>query len=172
MNRSGRNPIVILTYSLAGGAGRVLVHLATGLASSGEGVEVSTMRSDDKLRDELSQRGVPVYSLRDKGLRRSLPVIVRLLKERRHSIVISSGYGMNVTVMIGRMLAGHHGKVILREDLHLGATWRLTRGRFARHLLQRIVGRTYRRADCVVGVSQAASKYLTELIGDNGPKVV
>lgn len=163
-------PIVFISYSMGGGAGRVLTQIAKGLTAHGAEVEVACMRLDESLGRELEHDGVAVCMLPDKGLRRSLRVVREFLRDRRDWTVISSGYGTNFIVMAARGLAGHRGKVVLREDLHLTATWNAERGPLDRRLLQWLVGAAYRWADAVVAVSKGAREDLEQMIGPRGPR--
>lgn len=107
---AGLRVLQLLTCLGAGGAERVAVNLATGLASAGAATAVAALDGRGPMAAELAARGVPVHDL---GLRRKWglggrgPVAAclrlrRLLREWRPSILHTHLFHAN---LIGRLAA-------------------------------------------------------------------
>ena len=162
--------IALLGGSLrGGGAEKVLVILANGLADRGILVDLVLGRAHGPYMKDIADT-VNVVNLGTStpavGLFR---LAAYLLRERPESI-ISSSVMCNVAAVLSRMLTGVKSRLVLREDCLLSLSSPLinTSGTAITSIPRfafRLVPYTYKRADIVVGVSKGVVEDLVERFG-------
>lgn len=155
--------IALLVPSLeGGGAERVMLLLANGLAARGLEVELVVATRIGAYADLVAPE-VRVINLSAARVIRSLPGLVRYLRHRRPSVLISALSHTNIIATIAVRLAARGTPLIVTEHVHASAeaaatrSWRLT----VQHALMRAA---YPYASRVVAVSDGVADDLSRLL--------
>ncbi|RQG93828.1 glycosyltransferase [Natrarchaeobius chitinivorans] len=147
--------IAVLVGTLTiGGAERVAVNLANGLADRGHETDLVVLRDDLELEPHVSS-DVTLETLNASRVRWSLPAIVRYLNERQPSAVISVMTVENALTILAARLARYQPKVIATEhSVRDDRPWKSVafKGDF---LLGRVF---YRQADEIVAASSSVAR--------------
>jgi len=150
---------LIPTYS-DGGAERVMVDLANGLADRGYAVDLVVVNESGPVKYEFGE-GVTVFSLDRSRAALALTSLLAYLRHRRPPALLSTLGHVNVLAVLAARLAGRT-KVVVREAItptelfgHVGI-----KGRIIGHLM-RIA---YRAADGVVAVSEGVAHAMEKVL--------
>lgn len=138
-------PITLIIPSLeGGGAQRVFVHLANTLVSlTKHPVHLVILRGGGVFQDDLDFR-VKLINLGTERVSRSVPALVRYLRNHRPQVFASTMNYCNIMAIMAWRLAGRPCRMVVREAS-------VVRGG---NLLMRILMRwLYPHADCVVALS-------------------
>lgn len=156
--------VALFMHSFAGGgAERVMVNLAEGLAARGLRVDMVVVRPDGPYRSLLS----PDVRLVDLGCRRalrSLPPLVRYLRRERPAALLSAMGDSNLIALWARIVARYRGRVVVSVHINLSRHYQGTSG-FKDRFFPFLYRRFYPGADAVVAVSQDAADDLTRTLG-------
>ena len=152
---------VVLPDLRLGGAQRVLLDLARQFSRVGHQVDVVTLVADGHLSVEMPSdvRHLPLQRVAKRGIAVaifSFPKLVRHLLATRPDAVLSSMTGTNLLVAVAHTVAGGQSRLVLRE----AASLQNTSGRLIRWLM----GKLYRRADALIGVSGGVAEELAEVV--------
>jgi len=151
-----REVALVLPSFGSGGAERVVLNLARGLAASGRSVRLVVLDATGPLRD-LVPGAVEVVDLRQARARSAVPALVAHLRRRPAALVLGSQTHVNTLLSVVGPLLPKATRLVLREPtLHPpGATPAAA---------DRLLGRLLGRADLVVASSLAMQSHLTATI--------
>jgi len=151
-NATGVRHVALFLADLhGGGAERMMVVLANGLAD--RGVRVDLVLADARgpyLREVTA--AVRTMQLGGGGVARNLPALVGYLRRERPQVLVSTLSHTSVVALVARTLSGLRLPVVIREantPQERPLTWNSPKSRLAAWLMQR----GYRRADGVIAVS-------------------
>jgi glycosyltransferase involved in cell wall biosynthesis len=150
-----------------GGAERVMLNLADGLAGRGHEVEIVAFRTEGPFLSRVPP-GVPVLSLGSGRVSRSLPGLVRYFRRRRPDVVLSTLVHINVAAVIARRLARVSTRLVLRQSSRIRENARADQPPLIR-LAYLLLPEAYRRADHVIAISDglaAEVKQVAKLPGN------
>lgn len=146
-----------------GGAERMMVVLANGLA--GRGIRVDLVLADASgpyLREVAPD--VRTIPLRGGGVARNLPALIGYLGRERPQVLVSTLPHTSVVALIARWLADRRLPVVIREantpQAH-PSSWNSPKSRVAAWAMQRL----YRRADGVIAVSAGVADAVEQVMG-------
>lgn len=146
-----------------GGAERVMVLLANGLARSGHEVELVVATPDNAYASAIAP-DVTVCCLGVSRVAASLPALVRYLRLRRPDTLVSAmGHANVVAVLAGALARGGTRVVVTEHTLFSAGTAR--RGGLNARVLRAIMKRCYLRADAIVAVSRGVADDLAHCLG-------
>ena len=170
MSRDGR-PVALFVPSLeGGGAERVAVRLANGLASRGLPVDLVLARREGPFLDDVGE-GVGVVDLRARRIRASLVGLTRYLRRRQPIGLVSFQTHANVVALVARDLALADTAVVATEHVPSHHRRRRGSGATSRWMLA-LMRRTYPRARAVVAVSDGVAADIAEQLGTGRAAVV
>jgi len=156
--------IALFLPSLAGGgAERVMLNLAGGLARRGLPVDLVLAGANGSFSDQVPA-GVRVVDLGTRRVLRSIPGLIQYLRRRRPSVLLTAMDHANLVGLWSARLAGVPVRVIPSVHVAYSPTFLATldwRGR----LLLRLAWRAYRNAAVVVAVSQGVADHLLRIVG-------
>ncbi len=165
--------VAILVYCLeGGGVQRQTLTLAGAFAAQGIAVDYVVVRATGELRDRIPP-GVSLVTLLPQHAwskytsfnaldqLRALSPLVRYLRQARPTALLSGGTHINALSVIAHAVSGIGARLVLRVTNHM------SRGRGkavgSRRLSARIASVLYRRADCVVCVSDEVRRDLLQV---------
>ena len=153
---------LFLTGLAGGGAERVMIHLAEGLAERGYTVDLVVCNGCGPLRDEVPE-SVRLVDLGAPRIVASLPGLVRYLRRERPGVMLSAMASANCVAVWARALARVPLRMVLSEhnmpslaSAH-GATLRA-------RLMPKLMRWSYPAADGVVAVSSGVAYDLSQII--------
>lgn len=150
--------IALLVPSLAmGGAERVVLNLAAGLAARGERVHLIVLDGRGPLRDQVAQ-GIEVIDLRRRRARTALPALVRTLRRIRPEAVLSSATHLNVLLAALRPFLIPPVRIVVREPTIPHPDDDTAAARV-------VLGRALRRVDATIASSPAMRERLERIAG-------
>ena len=146
-----------------GGAQRVTLNLARGIAERGYFVDLVLARAEGPYLAEVPET-VRVVDLKASRVLTSLPALLRYLRrERPHALLSTMNYA-NIAALWVRRLAGVPTRLVVSEHDTLSASAHHSssvRGRMMPHLVRRF----YRWADGIIAVSQGSADDLAQITG-------
>lgn len=146
----------------AGGAERVMIRLAGGLAERGYRVDLIVLSERGAYRDEVDPR-VTIVGLNAARAWRGMAALARYLRQNRPAALLSALFHMNFLAVMARRLAGISTRVVISEH----NTQELVRRAVSRprwwlyRLAQRL---TYPLADAAVAVSAGIADDLARAV--------
>ncbi len=152
---------ILLPDLRGGGAERVNLDLAAGLARRGYQVEFVLMRACGAFLPEAEAN----FSVIDMGVHRMRQVptaLARYLRSNRPDALLAGMWPLTVLAPIGRLLSGHHCRLVSSEHCVLSkqyASW----GAIHRIALRTSMGVGYRMADACHGVSRGVANDMARL---------
>jgi glycosyltransferase involved in cell wall biosynthesis len=155
--------MLVLPSLEMGGAERVMLNLARGIAAAGETITLVVFDASGPLRDDIERdgAGAPAITLVDLGrarARSAVPRLVREIRSRRPSIVISSHTHVNALLVAVRPLLGDV-RLVAREP----GMW--IDGPDESPLVRGVRRTTHRRSDLVLASSRAMQEQLRTILG-------
>ncbi len=160
--QDGRPVVALFMPSLrGGGAERVLVDLAAGIARRGFPVDVVVLNLEGAVHTDLGE-GVNLVDLQRTRAAVALPALVSYLRRRRPFVLLSTLEHTNVlAVMATRMVGGI--RVVLREanTLQEDLASEGLKGRGVRFAMRS----AYRAANGIIAVSEGVARGLVEVLG-------
>ena len=158
-----RDVVFVLPDLGGGGAQRVMLRFASGLADEGPTARILVLGGARTLEGDVPA-GVPVERLGEGGLRQGLPKLIGRLRSLRPQAVVSVMGYMNLALLSARSLLPGGTKLIVREANTLASTLasmpRFVPGQWLYRSL-------YGRADLVI----APSRRIASEIGSAVPRV-
>jgi glycosyltransferase involved in cell wall biosynthesis len=155
--RRDRARIALLVQDLGGGgAERMIVNLAGGLAGRGHEVEIVTIREEGPFLAHVPAN-VPVVTLGTRRVSRSIPALARYLRVNRPDAALSTLTHMNVAAVLARALARAPTRLVLREASSIHESAEAETAPLLR-LSYRLLRWVYPWADHVIAVSEAVAK--------------
>ena len=160
--------VALFLYSLeGGGAERISVNLAKGIAARGLTVDLVLVRRVGPYLERLPA-GVRLIDL---GCRRHLTCfvpLVRYLRRQRPEVLLSALTHTNLYALAARRLARSGTRVVIRINNTLTEELRVSRGLVARVFRPALARRLYPGADGIVAVSHGAAEGLRIALGSLG----
>lgn len=160
-------PVALLMPNFeAGGAERVMIRLAQGLADAGHTVHLVVLSDHGPYRSEVDAR-VQVHSLHATRAWRAIPAMVRYLRTHRPVAVLSALFHCNFLAVaaraIHRVLGGGNPRVVISEHNTLDFVQSLVSP--PRWMIFKLGLRlAYPRADAVVCVSEGIAQGLRQAL--------
>ena len=158
----GRHIALYMEAFTGGGAERVMVNLAAGLAARGHRVDMIVVRAEGPYLALLP----PDVRLIDLGCRRSLaslPRLARYLRRERPDALLSAIEHSNLIALWASAAAGYRGRVVVSVHINLSTVIRRMKG-ISRRLFLFLYRRFYSDAAAVVAVSHGAAADLDQLL--------
>lgn len=178
-NTPSPRPVALLMPNFeAGGAERVMIRLAQGLAQAGHTVHLVVLSDHGPYRSMLDPQtpGLEVHSLHSRRAWRAIPAMVRYLRAEQPQAVLSALFHCNFLAVAARALArllpgaGALPRVVVSEHNTLDfvrslvSPWRW-------QIYERAWRWTYRHADAVVCVSEGIAQGLGQALPILRPKL-
>jgi glycosyltransferase involved in cell wall biosynthesis len=146
-----------------GGAERVLLTLAQGLAEQNMAVDLVVAQNEGSFVSQIPP-AVRVVDLKARRVLTALPGLVRYLRQQAPHAMLSALPHANVVSVWARSLAKVATRLVLSE--HTTASFSADHAPQLRaRLLPIFMRRAYRRADAIVAVSEGAADDLAALVG-------
>ena len=146
-----------------GGAERVMVLLANGLAERGYKVDLVAASAQGPYRAEVSP-SVNVVDLGAKRVAASLPGLVRYLRKIKPKSMLSAVNHANVIAVIARAIARVPTRLVVSEHNNLSQSRKRPKD-LSGKVVQALMHWAYSRADAVVAVSKGVADDLAETLG-------
>jgi glycosyltransferase involved in cell wall biosynthesis len=161
---ASRRKIAVVLQDLAGGgAERVMLNLAKGLAASGQDVQLVLVRHAGAYASQMP-KGVQLVTLNSGRTIKSVGPLTRYLRSQQLDAVISALPHVNIVTVLARALSNRPTTVIVTEHIHVS----IDRHRVREPLVRasyRAIPFVYRMADHVVAVSNGAADDLARVLG-------
>jgi glycosyltransferase involved in cell wall biosynthesis len=146
-----------------GGAERVMVTLARGLAASGCRTDLVVAQTEGP-NLPLTSDGIRIVDLGARRVLAALPGLVTYLRRERPAAVLSALPHCNVVAVWARRAAGVATRLVVSEHTIPSESARHSRLRRAR-ILPHFMRRAYPKADAIVAVSDGVAANLAVLAG-------
>lgn len=164
MNQPGLPRIALFAQDLAGGgAERMMVNLAGGIAAKGYPVDLVLVRRQGPYLD-LVPPSVRIVDLGTGRVVRSIPALARYLREERPAALLSTLVHVNVAAVIAGRLSRTGTRIVVREACHVSSAREIDRW-FLGRVAYRLLPWAYRRADAIIGVSDGVADDLANVCG-------
>lgn len=144
-----------------GGAERIMVSVANGLAALGHRVDLVLASAVGTYLAEVDD-AVRVVDLGQRRVVTSLPALVRYLRTESPDAVLSAINHSNITALLARKLAGARCRVVVSER---NAPSRSLSGGRTAAIMRVLTQRLYPSADAIVCVSRGVQREMEELLG-------
>lgn len=145
-----------------GGAERVMVLLANGLAERGYAVDLVTASAEGPYRTEVSS-SVQLVDLEAKRVAASLPGLVRYLRLAKPKSMLSAVAHANVIAVLARFFAHIPTRLVVSEHNTLSESRKRTKDLNGK-VVQSLMRWAYSKADAVVAVSKGVADDLAETL--------
>ena len=162
LSAEGSHIALYMEAFTGGGAERVMVNLARGLAARGHRVDMIVVRAEGPYLSLLPP-GVRLIDLRCGRSLASLPGLIRYLRRERPVALLSAIEHSNLIALWAGVLARYRGRVVVSVHINLSTVVRNISGFRGRFLLA-LYRRFYSGAGAVVTVSRDAACDLTKLL--------
>ncbi len=157
--RTKLKPIVFFLPSFAsGGAEKVMIGIANQFYADGLDVRFVVACGHGPAGCQLN-KNIPLENLDRERLLFALPRLVRYLKRVKPAVVYSTMMHANIVTSVANLLSGQKARMVLREAVSLNML-RESVSNFKFWLWINLAKITYRRAFCVVCVSDALASEL------------
>jgi glycosyltransferase involved in cell wall biosynthesis len=157
-----RSTALFLPSLRGGGAEKVMLSLAGGLSGRGCKVELVLCRAEGEYLSQVPA-AVGVVDLGEKRVSRSLPSLVRYLKQAQPEVLLSALDHANVAALLAKRLSGVDTRMVVSTHINFSRDPQATK--LQRRILPLIVRKLYSRADAVVAVSQGVADDLAVAAG-------
>jgi len=141
-----------------GGAERMMLNLAGGMADAGVAVDLVLVRASGPFMSMIPDN-VRLVDLGGRRTMLSIPALARYLRRERPAAVLSALIHVNVAAVMAAYLSGHGSRVVVseRSTISQEAT---EISAFTIHAAYRLVPWVYPRADGIIAVSRGAAEDL------------
>lgn len=151
-NQTAGAHVALFMHSFAGGgAERVMVNLAHGLAARGLRVDLVVVRAEGPYKELLSP-DVRLINLNCRRSPASLPALARYLRRERPAALLSAMGVPNLTALWARRLARFRGRVVVSVHVNLSAHYQ--HAGLGDRIFPPLFRRFYPTADATVAVSE------------------
>jgi glycosyltransferase involved in cell wall biosynthesis len=154
---------------LHGGAEKVTVHLANGLAERGYAVDMVLLAAHGEFLSELGS-SIRLFDLKANRMAWGIPPFARYLRKARPDVVISALDHVNVGVLVARLLSGTRVPVIVAIHATQSMAAKYRRG-FRASAVRWFSPWCYRRANQIVCVSRGVADDLVATAGANRERI-
>lgn len=156
--------LAVLVHDLrGGGAERVMLNLAAGLADRGHDVDLVLVRAEGPYLSQVP-KNVRVVNLDCPRVLLSIPSLVRYMRREQPSGLIAALVNLNLAAIIARWWAKTPTTVVITE--HFVTEKYIADTRVARlRMAYRLAPLLYGRADAIVAVSQSVAENLATYTG-------
>ena len=144
-----------------GGAERVMLNLAVGLAETGCSVDLVLVRATGALRDTVPAT-VRIVELKASRALTSVWPLARYLKRERPLVLLSALDHANLAAMAASRMPGVRTRIVISIHTTLGHYIRDAHGWWAK-TIPRVVARCHGVADAIVAVSEGAARDFARL---------
>jgi glycosyltransferase involved in cell wall biosynthesis len=154
----------LFTPSLAGGgAERVILNLANGLAEKGLAVDLVSAQDGDTFRKDISEQ-VNAVHLGAGRMIAAIPALVRYLRQSRPAVLISAQTHANLTALWANRMAGNNTRLVVCEHFNLSLRESTSSNRREK-VVPWLAERFYGWADRIVAVSEGVAEDLAQTTG-------
>jgi glycosyltransferase involved in cell wall biosynthesis len=108
------NKLALVVFSLSGGAGRMMLHLAEGLAEEGWDTQLLSGRGNSTYLESIPNH-VQHFDLRCRGVAQMFVPLVRFLRGERPDVVLSTSMSTNLVTIAAARCSGTNTAVVVRE---------------------------------------------------------
>jgi glycosyltransferase involved in cell wall biosynthesis len=154
---------ILLPTLRVGGAEKVLIELANGLARHEWPVQVLTMSAEGPLADNLSPR-VEIVDLACATYRRAVVALARHYARARPQIVLTSVYATGLAAIAAKAISGYKPKVVIGAHNSLRSKVSRPDNLKDRYLLLPLCQALFPWADAFVPVSQGLAQELQAIL--------
>lgn len=160
-----RQVALFLPTLAGGGAERVMLNLASGIAEQGVPVDLVVVRASGPLAGQARAiAGVQLHELGGRMTLPSIPLLSAYLRRRRPAAIVSALNSANVAAIVAARLARFPGRVVVTVHNDLGRTLEHTRSRRVR-VLPYLMRWTFPRAHAIVAVSAGVADSVHDVLG-------
>lgn len=161
MTKTRTRPVALYLPSLVGGgAERVFLDIASGIAGRGIPVELVVAKSEGALLDQVPG-GVRLRKLGARRTASSVPALVRYLRHERPAALVTALAHANLMGVAAARIARTGTRVVVTEHLP-PSTWVDRPQRRDSRLIPRMMHTVYPRAGAIVAVSTGVADDLAE----------
>lgn len=153
-----------------GGAERMMVVIANGLAARGVAVELVLARASGPYREEVAS-GVEVVDLGAGSVMRAVPALARHLRRRRPDLLLTTLAHTSVATVFARNLSLLGRLPIVIREANTPVTGPMRWTSWKSNLAHRLMRTAYRSAAGVISVSDGVTGALREVLGVPGDKI-
>lgn len=171
MESDQRSISLYLPSLSVGGAERMMLHLAIGLAGRGYDVDMVLVNAEGGFVDEVPD-SVEVVDLNARRVLTSLPGLISYLRKRDPDVLLSTITPTNVVATWATMFPGidtHHVVRVARPE---STAAKVQDNTWKERLTARLARRMYHRADSVVAISEGVATDLREFAGIENVTVI
>lgn len=166
----GQRLSILLPSLDGGGAERAVSIVASGLAARGANVSLVLGSATGPYLAGLHP-SVQVLDLRSPNMLRSLPRLVRHLRQARPEVLFAAMSHANVVAALAHRWARSQARLVLSERVNLSSLFDAYRGPRMK-LTGALMRLTYPWADCVVAVSEGVARDITRHVPVRPERVV
>jgi len=157
--KSGHVALYMQSFA-GGGAERVMVNLACGLAVRGLRVDLIVARAEGPYAC-LVMPGVRLLDLKCRRSLTSLPHLVRYLRQEKPDALLSAMGASNLIALWARAVAQFEGRVVISVHINLSVHYQHAVGLSGR-IFPALYRHFYPKADAIIAVSEEAATDLKE----------
>lgn len=154
-----------------GGIEANTIRLANEFLSSGYYVDIVVVNLTKKDYKDRVSSGVNITNFNKKSVFHTLPSLIKYIKKRRPSCVISAGEGVNIISSISKLFVRKKTKIVLSIRTHLSSEYKYTDNSLKKLVFPFVSRIFYRAADHIVAVSYGVKNNVVEHLGIKGEKI-
>ena len=151
---------IFLPELLGGGAQRVMLNLAQGIAENGYSVDLIVSKAIGPYLAEVP-KSIRLVNLKSSGVVASLPALMSYLYKEKPEVLLSSLHA-NIIAVVAKMLLRFPGKVVVSQHDTISLSSQMHKNVKGK-LMPRLIKYFYPRADCIVAVSKGVADQLSKL---------
>ena len=145
-----------------GGAERVAVYIANHLSERGHTVQLVAANATGPFKEDVLM-GVQQIDFKSAHIFRTLPKLVRYLREEKPDLISAFQTHANVVAVLAKVFSGGHTKLVVREGNT--PSLKLKKSNLLRNrILYKIIPWLYPLADGIVAISEGVKKDLRNLL--------
>lgn len=163
MKKIDKNKVALFLPSLrGGGAERVMLNLASGLAKENLSVDLLLAQAEGEYIDQVPDN-VKIIDLNSSRILKTLPKLIRYLSKENPESILSALTHANIVLILAKLISTSTTKVVISEHSNL------TNGiKYSKNIKERIfplfIKFTYKFADEIVAVSNGVAEDLKRRI--------